>query len=200
MKTKICYNLEGLHKLIVVGGHWFQVIKTRENSEDWGKESNKCYFALPEVDHIYIWHGTFSSTMTINLKNGDKIEAHSKNVTINGNDNLVRIECNKYISPSLHVNGNWVEATNELRNWLNVYYPNITDDTLNGLSQKFVVYDVIEYTRVSNPEKWESGWSYSSKPLVLDEREIEIVLNSIDDELLRKKIECILYARVFRKM
>ena len=137
--------------------------------------------------------------MDIVLDDGNTIHAHSKNVTINGNDDLVRIDCNKYISPSLYVNGNWVEATYELRNWLNAYYPNIADDMLKNISQEFTVYDVIEYPGVSTPIKHDSYWGYSSQDLLLDEREIESVLNGIEDELLRKKIECILYARIFKK-
>ena len=48
------------------------------------------------------------------------------------------------------------------------------------------------------PSKEHGYWSYSSATLVMDEREIEAALNDIDDELLRAKVKCVLYARVFK--
>jgi hypothetical protein len=51
---------------------------------------------------------------------------------------------------------------------------------------------------VPTPDFGFRNWSYSSKPLVLKEQEIEYVLNRIEDPLLREKINLILYARVFK--
>lgn len=198
MKTKICYNLDELQKLIT--GHTLRRIDFKEESEDWGKDGSRYHFALPEIERIKVYDSVFSTHMHIILKNGDDVSAYSENLgSINGNTDLVRINKNKYISPALIVNGEWIEATDELREWLNVFYPAITDDILKNLSNEFIIYDTVEYPGVPTPIRHSSYWGYSSRDLVLDEREIESVLNSIEDELLRKKIECILYARVFKK-
>jgi hypothetical protein len=60
--------------------------------------------------------------------------------------------------------------------------------------------EYIEYPGVATPIPTSTGnYAYSNTPLVLTEREIDSVLNGIEDELLRKKIDCILHARVFKR-
>ena len=135
------------------------------------------------------------------MENGEKIKAHSEN--LNSHDTtLIRVNNNTYISPKIiNCDGEYLESTEKLRNWL--FQRGITEKQLDEISKVFNIYEDITYYGVSTPEysmyRDKISWAYSSEPLVLKEQEIESVLNSIDDILLREKIKCILYARVFKK-
>ena len=84
-----------------------------------------------------------------------------------------------------------------MKTWLNNL--GISDNSLEEIIETYTVYSIIEYPGVSTPSKYRDSWGYSSETLKLDEREIQTVLESIEDELLREKIRCILYARIFKR-
>lgn len=201
MKVKICYNASKLEEIL--HGYELRRLPCSECSEDWDDKTSKYYFCLPKVVSIHISMG-FWDTMYISMSDGSEIKAMSENVNTD-DKTLLRINSNTFVSPELKINGEWVEATNELTAWIKKYATGAEnavslDVFLNDISKQFEIYDVIEYPGVPTPSKHNDRcWGYSDTPLKLDERDIQVVLNGIEDELLRKKIECILYARVFKK-
>ena len=195
MKKCICYNIEGLLKLLP--GFELKQIRTTHESEDdeWG---NKGEYYLTNKDNILRvqnYHSLFTSK-TVVFNDGSKCSLYSNNVNFSDKD-VLRVSKNDFISPILAIGSDYIESTSDLEEWLN--FNNVTDEMLETISSTFDVYSVITYHGVSTPSKCGDFWGYSNEPLKLDDREIEYVLNSIEDELLRKKIECILYARVFQK-
>ena len=108
------------------------------------------------------------------------------------------IKVKDIISPKIKiVDEEYIERTSELVDWLT--YNGVDVDKLDGEAKEVTLYDTIEYIGVNDVSISGKYWSYSSENLVLDEREINLVLNGIEDKLLRKKIESILYARVFKR-
>ena len=193
MRTCLCYNLAELEKLLQ--GYKLERIKAIIEDDDDSRTSFEYHFVLSDVDHVHYYTSLFTS-MIINMADGTNYRALSDNV--NTSDvNVLRINNNDIISPKLEVSGNYVEATEILRNWL--LERGVTDNMLNPISKSFTLYRTVTYEGIPAVSKGKRGWVYSSTDLVLDEREIEKVLNSIEDELLREKIKTILYARVFKK-
>lgn len=194
MKKKICFNVDKLSKLLP--NYTLRNFKVNVCDEEYDYEENQYYFCLPNVDSIEIIHSIFGRTMYIILNDGTKITAKSEN--INTHDlSIIRINNNNFVSPKLICDGTFVESTKELLNWLLCY--NITENELEDITKIFTIYEDIEYPGVPTPNYSFGTWGYSSNALVLKEQEIETVLNSIEDVLLREKIKCILYARVFKK-
>ena len=108
------------------------------------------------------------------------------------------IKVKDIISPKINiVDKEYIERTSELAEWLK--YIGVDVDKLDKEAEEVTLYDTIEYVGVSDVSISGNCWSYSSENLVLDEREIRLVLDGIEDKLLRKKIESILYARVFKR-
>lgn len=194
MRIKICYNVEKIMNKLKSNGYDFIKLPTVMEDEDYKKDVECYYFAKPDVSSVEYYHSLFTSAVII-MKNGDRKKAFSSNV--NSNDiKLIRINDNDFISPKLNVNDVWIEANDEVTNWLIKH--GVSMDLLESSRKEFTVYETVEYYGVPTPSGSHGRWSYSSNTLVLDEREIEIVLNCIEDEVLRKKIECILYAKVFK--
>lgn len=110
-----------------------------------------------------------------------------------------RIKTRDVISPKLYVyNDNYIERTEGLEDWL--MYHGVDVAELDKNAKEIKVYHRVEYPGVPTASLTKHGnWCHSSEDLVLDEREINTVLNSIEDIVLRQKIKDILYARVFKK-
>ncbi len=193
MRTCLCYNVAELEKLLQ--GYKLERIKAIIEDEDDSRTSFEYHFVLSDVDHVHYYTSLFTS-MIINMADGTNYRALSDNVNTS-DANVLRITNNDIISPKLEISGNYVEATEFLRNWL--LERGITENMLNLISKSFTLYRTVTYEGIPSISKGIRGWVYSSTDLVLDEREIEKVLNSIEDELLREKIKSILYARVFKK-
>ena len=193
MRTCLCYNVTELEKLLQ--GYKLERIKAIIEDDDGIETSSEYHFVLSHVDHVH-YYTSFFTTMIINMADGTNYEALSDNVNTS-DANILRINNNDIISPKLAISNNYVESTELLKNWL--LKRGITDNMLNAISKSFTLYRTITYEGIPSISKGNHGWVYSSIDLVLDEREIEKVLNSVEDELLREKIKSILYARVFKK-
>lgn len=196
MKTKRCININKI--LPNMEGYALRRIDTTWDDEDYCQSYSKYYIAKDDVvNNVFICAGTFSRTMILSLSNGKKVELWGSNINTH-DKTLLRIDETEYLSPELLVNGDLVELTPDFIKWLNKIFK-FTEYQLEEMSEEFVIDEEIEYPGVCTPVKCGSGWGYSSTPLVLKTSEIEHVLNSIDDEELKRKIECVLTARVFKK-
>lgn len=194
MKACICYNATELEKLL--SGYVLRRIKAIEEDDDTQTTCLEYHFLLPNVDYVH-YYMSFCTSMIIYMDDGVKYDAIAENVNTSDVDAL-RINNNYIISPKLSFNGGWIEATEHLRNWL--YERGITDNELEAISKTFTIYETVKYEGVIYVYKRANGRAYySSDDLVLEEREIEMVLDSIKDELLREKIRAVLYARVLKK-
>lgn len=195
MKRKICYNANELTKLLP--NYELRKFNVRICGEDDDGIDSQWYLCLPIVKDISMNEGLFWTSMHIVLKDETEIKAESDNVhSVDGNTNITRINNNNFVSPKLRYNDGYIESTKELNDWL--VLRGITENKLEGIIKTFDLYGEIEYPGVFTPEFSFERWSYSTKPLVLKEQEIETVLSGIDDVLLREKIKCILYARIFK--
>ena len=195
MKIKICYDVEKIAKALKANGYNFVKLPVIKEEEDWGKKAECYYFAKPEVSSIEYYYSLWTSAK-IKMKDGSDKEAFSSN--INSDDkSLVRIKDNDFVSPELTVNDTWIEAVDTVTNWLIKHGASM--DLLESSKKEFTVYETVEYEGVPTPSISHGYWAYSSETLVLDEREIESVLDGIEDEILREKIKCILYAKVFKR-
>lgn len=195
MKVKICYNVEKIRQALEESGYYFVKLPIDEEGEDWGKKSESYYFAKHEVASIEYYYSFWTSAVLI-MKDGTKHKMFSSNVNTR-DESLLRIDDNDFVSPKLSINDVWIEASDKVTSWLNEH--GVSMELLESAKKEFTIYETVEYYGVPTPSKSHGYWGYSSETLVLDEKEIEVALNSIEDELLRKKIECILYARVFKR-
>ena len=193
MKTKVCYDVHYLIPRLNKNGYEFSHLDVYEDSEDWERDTKSYYFAKPEVKKLAYYY-SFGTTASIYLSDGTKIRGLGNNVTTK--EPHVKLHNNDYVSPRLVVSDNWVESTEDVMAWLLNH--GITNAELEACKQEFTIYETIEYCGVCTPLKYDDSWAWSSETLILDEKEIETVLNDIEDELLREKIRCILYARVFK--
>ena len=195
MKTKLCININKL--LPHMKDYEFRRIETTWDDEDYCSKYSKYYIAKSNVSNVTISASTFSKMMYLTFADGTVIKLWGNNINTH-DTTLLRINHTEYISPELAVNGELVELTSDFIQWLKEIF-NFTEDQLETMSEKLYIDEEIPYPGVCTPVRCGSGWAYSSAPLVLKTSEIEIVLNSIENEELRKKIECILSARVFKK-
>lgn len=193
MRTCLCYNVAELEKLLQ--GYKLERIKVVNEDDEDIRTGSEYHFVLSDVDHIHYYSSLFTS-MIINMADGTIHKALSDNVNTS-DASALRINNNNIISPKLEINSNYVEATEYLRNWL--LERDIDENMLDAISKSFIIYETVTYEGIPSISKGKNGWVYSSIDLTLDEREIEKVLNGIEDELLREKIKTILYARVFKK-
>ena len=195
MKTKYCVDINKL--LTLLPGYVFKKIDTIKEGEEYFNSKEEYYFATEEVKKVRLNLGTFSHTMTLFLTENRTLKLWGKNINTQ-DTSLLRINKTMYISPELSVTDNYIEVTPDLVDWL-TNIVNIPAYELEVITEAFFIEEEIEYLGVSSPVRMSSGWGYSNTPLVLTTSEINTVLNSIQDETLRKKIECILNARVFKK-
>lgn len=186
------YNIEKL--LQALPRFELREIPVVHKSEDDSRQVVEYYFTKKnDIKRIEYWYG-FGKSMSVYC-NEIKHVLYESNVTINGTIPL-RMNENNFISPKLKINSEFVESTPELVIWLK--FNKVPETAMRNAMQSFKLYSTIEYPGVPTPQLSHGYWGYSSENLKLHEKEIETVLNGIDDELLRKKIECILYARVFK--
>jgi hypothetical protein len=195
MKTKLCINVNKL--ISYMKDYEFRRIDTTWDDEDYCSKYSKYYIAKSNVSNVTISASTFSKMMYLTFADGTVIKLWGNNINTH-DTTLLRINHTEYISPELAVNGELVELTSDFIQWLKEIF-NFTEEQLENMSEKLHIDEEIEYPGVCTPVRCGSGWAYSSTPLVLKTSEIEIVLNSIENEELRRKIECILSARVFKK-
>ncbi len=195
MKTSIMYNTVALLEELAQEGYDFIKLPIKKESEDDCKESFGYYFAKPEVDRISYWY-SMGETAVIYMKDGRGIQGLGKYV-ISDRKDWVELYNNDYVSPPLKYNGKYIESTEQLDVWLLSH--GVSQETLEDCSHQETIYETIKYEGVPTPRRSYGNWAYSSETLVLDEREIEEALHDIQDDLLRKKIECVLYARVFKR-
>ena len=195
MKTKRCINVNKI--LPLMNGYSLRRIPTVWDDEDYCKEYSQYYIAQNNVVNVMIAASTFSKMMYVSFD--DNTTATLWGTNINTHDTtLLRINNTEYLSPELLANGDLVELTPDLIRWLEKIFK-INGEWLDKNSETFIIDEEIEYPGVCTPVKCGSGWGYSSTPLVLKTSEIEHVLDSITDEELKRKIECVLTARVFKK-
>lgn len=199
MKITICYNATKLVQLLnnfTVPNYELKRLPVTQVYMAGTKESERYYIAREDVKSVKLYEGYWTS-MSIEFIDGTSIEALSDNV--NTDDKLAfRISNNSFICPQLIVTNNYVEATAELNNWLQ--HRGMDLRYLDDITETFTYYETIKYPGVPTPEYVNGSWSYcQTTPLTLTEQEIDTVLGNIADKVLAKKIECILYARIFKK-
>lgn len=194
MKQCFCFQTDSLLKM--VPNFKIELIQTLHESEDDAKKKGEYHLTnRQDIKTIRYYHSLWTST-TVYFNDGTNQSLYADNVN-SKDESLLRVNRNDFLSPAIKISGDYVEFTNELADWLK--YNGVKDSDFVEHLEQFTVYESMEYPGVSTPSKHGKYWGYSSETLVLKEEEIKTVLDSIDDELLRKKIECILYARIFKK-
>lgn len=194
MKQCFCFKTDNLLKM--VPNFRIVLIQTLHESEDETHKKGEYHLAnRDDIKDIRYYHSLWTST-TVYFNDGTNQSLYANNVNTK-DESLLRVNRNNFLSPAIKISGDYVEFTNELAEWLN--HNGVQNSDFVEHLEQFTVYESMEYPGVSTPSKCGKHWGYSSETLVLKEEEIKIVLDSIEDELLRKKIECILYARVFKK-
>ena len=202
MKKNICFTKEKL--LALLPDYHIVKVKTIDEDEDTYSERERNYIVKKDVEVTKIcYYYSLWTSVGVYLENGDKLTLYGNN--INGDDeSLLRVRKNEYISPRLNISDDYIASTEEVREWiLNL---GVSEKELDAISESFNVYEIMEYPGVGTPHYYppnkelglNGSWGISNEDLKLDEREIEKVLGSIEDMVLRKKIELILYARVFK--
>lgn len=192
MKKTICYYRNKLESLL--NRH---TLKTGDyfSEEDYSEPTkySKMYFISPDVESVEEYSGLFSNSMMIKLQDGSVIEALGDNINVDDTEQL-RINHNPYCSPYILCDNFWIEASDKFNAWIHQFYPEINAAQLQEISREFNIFEVYEYPGVSTPMRDRSGEIniFSSKNLILDEREIDTALNSIQDDMLRAKIRAIL--------
>lgn len=211
---KKTYLKEDLLKLLP--DYHFAMIETVYDDDDGygpnlnpkeAKGKEKLYLTkVSDIIKVSTYDGCFSRSVTVYFDNTkEPITLYSNNVTFtdeNGNEEKVeRILEWSYLSPCIKFEGVYIERTEDLVRWL--LNQGVNEEELYKIERVTTVDNIIEYPGVSTPDirkdKEGTCYSFSSEDLKLKGSEIEQVLNSIEDELLRLKIECILRARVFKK-
>ena len=194
MKQCFCFKTDNLLKM--VPNFRIVLIQTLHESEDETHKKGEYHLAnRDDIKDIRYYHSLWTST-TVYFNDGTNQSLYANNVNTK-DESLLRVNRNNFLSPAIKISGDYVEFTNELAEWLN--HNGVQNSDFVEHLEQFTVYESMEYPGVSTPSKCGKHWGYSSETLVLKEEEIKTVLDSIEDELLRKKIECILYARVFKK-
>ena len=195
MRTSLIYPIEevlkrlpGFHLVTVTNHHYHE-------DGDWDTYETRLT-NQPEIVKVKTQYG-FGV-----WENAEYINAEGKKMYADGasyvNERPDRVKVYEIISPKVNILNDYIERTSNLEKWLIRHNVDISE--LDELAQEYKIYDTIEYPGVSDVSLTKSGhWCHSSENLVLDEREIEFVLNGIADKVLRKKIDGILYARVFKR-
>ena len=200
MKTKIYYKKQELEKLLV--GYKIVHIPINNSSEDYDKSRAGYYISnRDDIIKINLNHSLWTEMILI-FKNGKRECLYGDNV--NTSDvSIMRINYNNIISPEIQMNECFIKKTEELRNWL-VDIAKVDINKLCNIEVKFDIYDIIQYPGVGTPVFVGGSLGnnkvigISSETLKLSEFEIKEVLESIQDKLLREKINQILHANVFR--
>lgn len=194
MEKRIGYDIQILVKRLFPC-YIFKQIQTEYDSEEHYSEKRHWYIAYPEINRVKFYDGCFSTSQYLFSDKGEEIKAQSSNVNV---DDLTipRINKLKQISPILTmIDDQYAEITKELEDWIQLYaiQENNMEDFLEAISKEFYIDAIIEYQGCPNPSKHGSCWSYSSNPLVMTASNQQKVLDGIDDELIRKQVECLFY-------
>ena len=196
MKKKICYKTKNL--LALIPNYELKSIKTHyyDEDEDYDKEEFYLVNNNYKIKRVTTTCSPFCSGPTVYFENNSCVVFYYEDV--NSNDNtLIRVHNNSIISPKLISSEGYIEATDSLVKWLKNL--SVSEDSLNKINEEFDVYYTIEYIGVPNVYVDEKNhiWN-TSENLVLNEKDINTVLDGIEDKNLRAKIKQILYARVFK--
>lgn len=199
MNTRVGYNIKVLRDKLFPC-HVFKQILTEHDSEEHYREERAWYLAYPELTRVRFYHSCFSDSQTLYSDEGEELHALSKNV--NSYDKAIhRINKLRRISPKLvMIDEVYAEATPELVEWLHTYFVTdymvegeTVDSILSAASITFRIDYTVEFKGVWTPIQDErGGWYHSSKDLQLSGKEVETILDQIEDETLSKKIEAIL--------
>ena len=200
MLKKIRYKTKNL--LALIPNYELKSIKTHYYNEDGDYDKEEFYLVNSryKIEKIEISYGIFSPSVYVDFvdfkdNSCNHIQLFSENV--NSNDNtLIRIHNNSIISPKRISSNSYIEATESLVKWLKNL--GVSEDSLNKIGEEFEFYHTIEYVGVPNVYVKNGYTVSSSENLVLNEKDINTVLDGIEDKNLRAKIKQILYARVFK--
>lgn len=193
MITKVGYNVDKLMKLFPC--YRLKQIETISESEENYDQGNVWYISYPEITQVKNWYGCFSTSQTVYSEQGEEAHAQSKNV--NRDDiSLLRINELIQISPALKfITRDYVEMTQELIDWINMYAYTDGEDInkiLDDAQKEFEIDEITTFKGCCTPSSNGNYWSYcTTQDLQLSGVEKKIMLDSINDELLRKKLECI---------
>ena len=198
MNKRIGYNVKALvDKLFPC--HVFKQILTEHDSEEHYREERAWYISYPELNRVRFYHSCFSDSQTLYSDEGEELHALSKNV--NSDDpSIHRINKLRRISPKLvMIDEVYAEATPELIEWIHTYFVTdymvdgeTVDSILSAISRTFKIDYTVEFEGVWTPVSHDrGGWFHSSKSLQLSGKEIDTILDQIEDELLSKKVEAI---------
>ena len=194
MKECICYNIEKLLQLLP--GFQLKAISVVHEDEDDSQYSTEHYLTSRDnIERIEYYH-SLGTSISVKYSDNSAESLFGRNFSIAG-QLTPQMGQNYFLSPRVNVNADYVEATSDLLAWLQ--YNGVEEEALSEISDTLAVYEIVDYPGVPTPFKRREHWVYSSEDLRLEEREIQTALASIEDELLRRKIECILYARVFKR-
>lgn len=196
MLKKICYKTKNL--LSLIPNYELKSIKTHYYNEDGDYDKEEFYLVNNnyKIKRITTTCSPFCFGPTVYFEDNSCVELFYENVN-SEDDTLIRVHNNSIISPKLISSEGYIEATAPLIKWLKNL--SVSEDSLNKINEEFDVYRTIEYFGVPNVYVDEKNrvWN-TSENLVLNEKDINIVLDGIEDKNLRAKIKQILYARVFK--
>lgn len=198
-KTKTLYDRNKL--LALLPGYKYRKIKTVIDSEDWVEEKIKTFITnnddIYEVDYTY----GFGISVSVKATNTENLHLYSNNISFRDKE-VERITKTPVISPAVIENGEYIEKYEALETWL--INQGISKDDLCAIESTVTVDTTIEYDKVPTPNihhsKTGTYYSYSSENLKLTTKEILEILNSVEDELLRLKLECLLTAHIFKEI
>lgn len=200
MKKKLAYNVRALvDKLFPC--HTLKMIVTEHAGEEFYREEDSWYIAYPEINRVHFYYNTFSESQTIYSDEGEEAHAISKNLTYSDDKLVLRINQLSQISPVLNmIDDTYCEVTEELEEWIWRYV--VTSRLTQGETLPEFLKQITRTYQVDYVTKFDgccspvytvgSGWAYSSKSLEMTGNEVAEVLKSIDNELLCKKIECLI--------
>lgn len=198
MRHILCYDILKLEEALKSSGYSLVKLPTVYDMEEGPTEETETYyFAKPDVQKVTYHFCAFYTSIDIQLKNNKTVFA--SDVEFVGEKKDLPLNTNNYISPKLKRNGNLVEVSIELKEWL--LSRKIKQTFLDEISTTIVVYESIVYSGVPTViDVKDNIVSYGYTDAVLKEEEIRTVLDGIEDPRLRKQVECILHANIFKRV
>ena len=190
MRKFTCLPIDKLLKMLP-GYECKQIIHIFEG-DTMGTSTNEYYFVKPEVNKLFT-DMDFNSDKVILILNDDTRMDIS---FISHRHTMGEFKLNEWISPALNVINGYVEETNMLYAWL-VATCEITDELLNNLVVQMVVHEDIQYDRCLEQPVNEVTLC---KTLVLSDVEVQKIIDCINDDDLKKKVEHILLAKRWKRV
>ena len=157
-----------------------------------GNSTNKYYFVKPDVNKLFT-DMDMTSDKVILIMNDN---THMDISFIGHRHSMGEFKLNEWISPALNVINGYVQETNLLYAWLTLIC-GISDEKLNSLVVQMVVHEDIQYDRCLEQPVNEAT---ICKTLVLSDIEVQKIIDYVDDDDLKKKIEHILLAKRWRRV